>query len=75
MLLDLDLPGLNGHAVLRTLQAHKVLERTRVLVLSVHASDEAVCASFDAGADDHVVKPVSVPVLLRRMRRSLRRST
>lgn len=69
VVLDLDLPDLHGHAVLRTLGSHGVLEHARAIVLSRLGSEQAQIASFDAGAFDHMIKPVSMPLLQRRVRR------
>jgi diguanylate cyclase (GGDEF)-like protein len=72
VLLDVDLPGMDGHALLRRLARERVLERTRVIVLTVRANESEVVQALDEGAFDHVAKPFSVPVLLQRIRRAMR---
>ncbi|HEU0053688.1 MAG TPA: response regulator, partial [Longimicrobium sp.] len=72
VLLDVDLPGMDGHAVLRKLAREGVLERTRVVMLTVRAQESEVVKALDEGAFDHVAKPFSVPVLLQRIRRAIR---
>ena len=72
VLLDVDLPGLDGHAVLRALADARVLDRTRVIMLTVRAHEHEVVRALEMGAFDHVAKPFSVPVLLQRVRRALR---
>ncbi|HEX2201833.1 MAG TPA: response regulator, partial [Longimicrobium sp.] len=72
VLLDVDLPEMDGHAVLRALGRDRVLERTRVVMLTVRSSESEVVQALEMGAFDHVAKPFSVPVLLQRIRRALR---
>jgi diguanylate cyclase (GGDEF)-like protein len=72
VLLDVDLPGMDGHALLRTLARERVLERTRVIVLTVRAHEAEVVQALEEGAFDHVAKPFSVPILLQRIRRAMR---
>ena len=71
VLLDVDLPGMDGHAVLRRLARDRVLERTRVIVLTVRAHEAEVVQALEEGAFDHVSKPFSVPILLQRIRRAM----
>jgi len=72
ILLDVDLPGMDGHALLRTLARERVLERTRVIVLTARAHEAEVVQALEEGAFDHVAKPFSVPILLQRIRRAMR---
>lgn len=72
VLLDVDLPGLDGISVLRRMARSGVLSRTRVIMLTVRASEAEVLAALELGAVDHVAKPFSLPVLMQRVRRALR---
>ena len=72
IVLDVDLPDLDGLSVLRRLAHDGVLTRTRVIMLTAWARDSEVLEALDLGAFDHVAKPVSVPVLMQRVRRALR---
>jgi DNA-binding response OmpR family regulator/HPt (histidine-containing phosphotransfer) domain-containing protein len=73
VLLDWDLPSRDGLTVLRLLAADGVLERTRVIMLTLRASERESLASLELGAIDHIAKPFSVPVLMQRIRRVLAR--
>jgi diguanylate cyclase (GGDEF)-like protein len=73
ILLDVDLPGLDGLAVLRQLARDEVLERTRVIMLTAHSGEAEVVEALELGACDHVSKPFSIPILIQRIRRALRR--
>ncbi|HEX2207241.1 MAG TPA: response regulator, partial [Longimicrobium sp.] len=72
VLLDVDLPGLDGLGVLRLMARERMLERTRVIMLTVRTHEAEVVRALEMGAFDHVSKPFSVPVLLQRIRRALR---
>lgn len=70
VVLDLGLPGLDGLDVLRTIR-----RASGVAVIVLTGRDEEVdkLSGFDAGADDYIVKPVSLPELGARVRAVLRR--
>lgn len=71
ILLDLGLPGKDGHAVLGTLRARD--NPVPVLILTARdALDERV-RGLDGGADDYILKPFEMVELLARMRAVLRR--
>jgi len=71
ILLEVDLPGRDGFAVLRALQRDDVLARSRVLMLTTRANEPEVLKAFELGAFDHIAKPFSVQVLLQRIRRAI----
>lgn len=70
VLLDLGLPGMQGHEVIGRLRAWTELP---VIVVSVRNSQEEKVAALDAGADDFVTKPFGMKELLARMRAVQRR--
>ncbi len=69
VVLDLGLPDMDGHAVLRELRAWSSVP---VLVLSVRADETGKVAALDAGANDYVTKPFGTPELMARVRALLR---
>jgi two-component system KDP operon response regulator KdpE len=71
LLLDLGLPGIEGHEVIERLRAWSELP---VIVISVRDSQEEKVAALDAGADDFVTKPFGMKELLARMRAVRRRA-
>ena len=72
VILDLSLPGLDGHDVLRRLRARD--DRTPVLVLTAHDTLGSRVNQLDSGADDVVGKPFELEELEARMRVLVRRS-
>lgn len=73
VLLDWGLPSLDGLGVLRRLADTGVLSRTRVIMLTARDSETEVLQALDMGAYDHVSKPFSVPVLMKRIHRAMER--
>jgi two-component system KDP operon response regulator KdpE len=71
VLLDLGLPGIEGHEVIARL---RVWTELPVIVISVRESQEEKVAALDAGADDFVTKPFGMKELLARMRAVRRRA-
>lgn len=65
ILLDLGLPDLDGVEVTRRLREWTT---TPIVVLSARGQDQDKVAALDAGADDYLTKPFSLPELLARIR-------
>ncbi|MBL8501696.1 MAG: response regulator [Nitrosomonas sp.] len=58
ILLDLNLPRVDGLTVLRTLKEHAVLCRIPVVVLTTSKEDRDIQAAYDSGVNSYIVKPV-----------------
>jgi diguanylate cyclase (GGDEF)-like protein len=71
VLLDVELPGLDGVGILRALRDEDVLGEVRVIMLTARASEEASLETLELGAFDHVGKPFSTPVLMHKVARAL----
>jgi two-component system CheB/CheR fusion protein len=65
ILLDIGLPGANGYEVARQIRKQPGLERVLLVALSGYGQEEDRQRSFEAGFDEHVVKPATVDVLER----------
>jgi len=72
LLLDLNMPGLNGLDTLRELRADPLLRTLPVIVVTGSLAEADRLAGLDQGADDVVVKPVSVAELVARVRAQIR---
>ena len=70
ILLDLDLPDIDGREVCRRLRDADI--SAPIIMLTAQSSDEDTVAGLDAGADDYVSKPFRIAVLLARIRAQLR---
>jgi diguanylate cyclase (GGDEF)-like protein len=71
LVLEVDVPGLDGVAILRRIRLETGLHSTRVIMLTHRSGEEEVDAMFELGAFDHVAKPFSARLLLHRIRRAL----
>lgn len=69
IILDLGLPDIDGLEVVRRLREWTEIP---IIVLSARGRDHDKIAALDAGADDYLVKPFSVPELLARLRVAMR---
>ena len=71
VILDLSLPGMDGHEVIRRVRS---FSEVPILVLSVREAQDEKIAALDAGADDYVTKPFAMGEMLARMRALERRT-
>jgi sigma-B regulation protein RsbU (phosphoserine phosphatase) len=68
VVLDLMMPGMNGIEVLGTLRADATTASIPVVLLTADDQAETIEASFAAGADDYLTKPVDRRILASRLR-------
>ena len=61
ILLDLNLPGLDGRVVLERIKSDELLRRIPVVVLTSSADERDIFACYEAGANSYVQKPVDFP--------------
>ena len=59
MLLDLKMPGIDGHEVLRQVKETPGLKRLPVVILTSSKEEGDLALSYDNGANSYLVKPVS----------------
>jgi CheY-like chemotaxis protein len=59
ILLDLNMPRVDGLAVLRELKSHPTLHRIPVVILTTSKEDRDISAAYDLGANSYIVKPVN----------------
>lgn len=71
VLLDIQLPDLDGYEVCRLIKTNPLLSGTRVLMISGLEHDPLCYQSQDAGADDCISKPFISWVLLEKIERLL----
>jgi signal transduction histidine kinase len=72
IVLDVNLPDTDGHAVCRILRADPQFASLPILMLTVQYHEEDVIAGLEAGADDYIAKDEAPPIILARVRRLVR---
>ena len=71
VLLDVNMPALNGLDVCREIRTRSTVP---IMMLTVRDQEDDLVAALDAGADDYVLKPFSPRALLARIRALVRRA-
>jgi diguanylate cyclase (GGDEF)-like protein len=72
VLLDVDMPGLDGNEVCRRLRAEPRFSSVPIVMVTGHQDSDAIRAAFEAGATDFIAKPVNWALLPRRLEYILR---
>jgi type II secretory ATPase GspE/PulE/Tfp pilus assembly ATPase PilB-like protein/CheY-like chemotaxis protein len=74
IVLDLNLPGLDGYGVLSHLRSRRATEHIPVIVLTARGDEENEVRVFEFGADDFLSKPFRARALSARLEAVLRRA-
>jgi len=74
ILLDIQLPSLNGYEVCRLLKSNPTLSHIKVLMLSGMTQNHDWMRAQEAGADDYITKPFSSIALLKKVEELLGRN-
>jgi two-component system KDP operon response regulator KdpE len=70
VLLDMNMPGMGGMEACRMMRTGSEIA---IIMLTVNNAERQKVEALDAGADDYVTKPFSMPELLARIRANMRR--
>lgn len=68
VLLDVGLPDADGFEILGKLRHHSAFKSTAIVMLTGHATREAVLRGLAGGADGYVTKPFEMEVLMKAVR-------
>jgi two-component system alkaline phosphatase synthesis response regulator PhoP len=74
LILDLNLPDLDGFTICRELRRHPTTAKLPILMLTARTSEADRIMGLELGADDYLAKPFSVRELLARLVAILRRA-
>lgn len=74
ILLDLNLPGMDGLEVCRALRKRPETASLPIIMLTARVGESERVAGLDLGGDDYITKPFSVKEVIARVRAVLRRS-
>lgn len=73
ILLDIMLMDMNGLDICRQLKGGDKTKEILIIFISAKGEEEDICKGLELGADDYIVKPFSVKILLARVESVLRR--
>lgn len=68
VLLDINMPVMDGYEVLSIMKRRKWLDKLPVIVISAEISGESVKKAYELEASDYFVRPFNVAIVLRRVR-------
>lgn len=60
MIVDINLPRMNGHERLSWMQSQKALRQTRVMVFTTSGSEQDIRKAYDSGAAAFLTKPIDL---------------
>jgi two-component system, cell cycle response regulator DivK len=72
ILMDIQLPGLDGYEVARRIKANPALNHIPIIAVTSYALSGDEQRAYAAGCDDYVAKPFSPRVLLAKIREYLK---
>jgi type II secretory ATPase GspE/PulE/Tfp pilus assembly ATPase PilB-like protein len=73
VLVDLNMPGLDGYGVIRGVRQSLGLAKVPILMLTSQSDDKSQAQAFELGADDYIIKPVKIPIVTARVKAAFRR--
>jgi len=74
ILLDVVMPGMDGHEVCRMLRNDTRTSHIPIIMLTSRSNTDDKVAGFEAGADDYITKPFDPPELVARVKTHIRRA-
>ena len=74
ILLDVEMPGMDGISVCRALREHKATQLIPIVIVTGKTDTKTLMAAIKAGADDFLTKPADLPILKARVDSLLRMS-
>lgn len=72
ILLDAEMPGMSGFQVCEALKSEPAYANVPVIFVSSHNTTAYEVSGFNVGASDFIIKPVSAPLVLARVKTQLR---
>ena len=75
ILLDIEMPEMDGFAVCETIRAQKTDHEIPIFIVTSRDDPESVERAYELGATDFLIKPIALPVLPHRIRYTLRTCT
>jgi two-component system, chemotaxis family, chemotaxis protein CheY len=67
MLVDWNMPEMNGFDLIRAIRAERAYDRVRILMVTSEAQGEKVTQALSAGANEYLMKPFNKDVLVAKL--------
>ena len=74
ILLDVNLPWVDGYELCNLIRSHSVLKETPVIMVSAHKKKEDIERGFAAGCNDYITKPFEIDQMSRAVKETLKKS-
>lgn len=71
ILLDVQMPGMDGHETCRRLKSNLLTAKIPVIFLTARSNETDELHGFELGAVDYIIKPISTPILKIRVRNQI----
>ena len=75
MILDIMMPEMDGIELCNTLKSMPEFKDTLIVFLTARGEDYSQMAGFNVGADDYIIKPIKLNILMARIKALLKRNT
>ncbi|MGC3972623.1 MAG: response regulator [Pirellulales bacterium] len=75
VLLDMNLPEIDGWEVARRLKSHEATRRLPIIAVTAHAMVGDREKTLAAGCDDYTSKPIDFPVLIGKLERLIEKTS
>ena len=72
VLLDINMPVMDGFKVLKAMNANHTIEDIPVIMISSDDSDDAIRRSYELGASDYVTRPFDARIVYRRVTNTIK---
>ena len=73
VLLDLNMPVINGYEVLKVMEEKQWLDSLPVICISAETSEASIGKAYELGATDYFTRPFDTAVVLRRVHNTIAR--
>jgi len=72
ILLDINLPTMNGYEVLQNLKEQQLIDNTKVLAITANVMEKDIKKIQNAGFDDYIIKPVDLREMLLKLKETIK---
>jgi len=67
ILLDWNMPGMNGYEFLRKVKIHNVYKKIPVMMVTTETEEGNIVRSIQAGAENYMIKPFTIEEMMKKI--------